>query len=145
MLTTFVVRIIAMLADEADRIHSQVFASKRHRIFDGWVNLKPVLLRKAAAEIVRRSLSRLHRYQPSTRCGEDAVWRIALKQSSHNYRRMRVKTMILRVHGDDGRHALLGRLGLKVECRPDPSGEKSPPVQIDDAHFLDSTLNHGQA
>src|SRR6476659_8777304 len=99
VLTPFVIRIIAMLADEADCIHGQVFASKRHRIFDGGVNFEPVLLRKATAEIVRRSLSRIHRYQPGTRRGEDAVWRIALKQSSHNYGRMRVKTMILRVHG----------------------------------------------
>ncbi len=45
VLTPFVIRIIAMLADEADRIHGQVFASERHRIFDSGVDFKPVLLR----------------------------------------------------------------------------------------------------
>ena len=133
-----------MLADETDGINGQVFASERHRIFDGGVNFKPVFLGQAAAQIVCRSLSRIHRYELSTRRGEDAFWRISLKQPSHNHRRVRPKTVVLRVHGDDGCNTLLGRLGPKVEYCAGPGAEKSPPVKVDDAHPLDSTLNYDQ-
>jgi hypothetical protein len=47
---------------------------------------------------------------------------------------MRDKTMILRVDGDYGCHALSWRLCLKVNGGADPGGQKSPSVQSGDLH-----------
>ena len=45
VLTPVIIWIVAMLADEADRIHGQVVSPERQGIFDGRINLEPVLFR----------------------------------------------------------------------------------------------------
>src|SRR6185369_5571246 len=80
VLTPVVIWVVAMLADETDRIHREVVSSEGHGVFDCWINLEPVLFREATAQIVCWRLSRIHRYDAGARRGEDAIWRIAVEE-----------------------------------------------------------------
>ncbi len=108
MLPAIIKRIVAMLADEADRIHGQQGYARRQSVLDAVIYLKAMPLSEASAEI---------------------------QEPSDNQGGVGVELGVMRIHRDDSADAFPGRLRLNVEAGSSPGRQKLPPVHPDRVHY----------
>ena len=140
-LAAFVARVVAVLADKADRVHGQIVTAKCERLPHRRKDPESMFFGKAAAQIGRRNLVRVHRNHPRARLREDSVGRISIEQPADNHVGVRVKPAIVRIHRHDGGDRFLPSLRRIWEAAAAPS----PPASIWRRFIIIDSILHGQS
>ena len=84
LLTHLVGRILAVLPDQQDGVHGQLFAAERERFRNGRVNLEIVFGRKISTHVLFSDLVGIHRDDSSSGLDTNVVGRVALEDATAN-------------------------------------------------------------